>query len=96
MWGGTSLIERIIEWMDISIHPPRVGWDRGIKFSVDEMDKFQSTHPVWGGTLAVNAAAVTAFISIHPPRVGWDREQILSQRYEQISIHPPRVGWDHD
>ena len=35
---------------DISIHPPRVGWDCHHIIAMSSQGPFQSTHPVWGGT----------------------------------------------
>ena len=44
--------------VNISIHPPREGWDTS-DGSVDMMATiFQSTHPVRGGTLAAVAVVV--------------------------------------
>ena len=37
-------------WYAISIHPPRVGWDRLRVAQCLRAPVFQSTHPVWGGT----------------------------------------------
>ena len=34
----------------ISIHPPRVGWDATGQSQDRRTGRFQSTHPVWGGT----------------------------------------------
>ena len=40
---------------------------------VEELTKFQSTHPVWGATLWAVSCSGAAGISIHAPRVGCDR-----------------------
>ena len=75
---------------DISIHPPRVGWDiKGNREKVN-IAKFQSTHPVWGGTLAVFVLVYFIVISIHPPRVGWDGGNLRRIRFlnEFQSTHP--------
>ena len=94
VWGGTSGgwwsgISR-----DISIHPPRVGWDNGDLCRSEYIRRFQSTHPVWGGTTENSYGGSVIRISIHPPRVGWDPVQHVSPQQRGISIHPPRVGWD--
>ena len=58
---------------EISIHPPRVGWDQWNSYAGREWKRFQSTHPVWGGTCCpVYYRHSHHQISIHPPRVGWD------------------------
>ena len=49
--GGTPPLFAILQAVEISIHPPREGWD-GIlgKNIYNNHWKFQSTHPVRGGT----------------------------------------------
>ena len=52
---------------DISIHPPRVGWDASIQRKRAIAVPFQSTHPVWGGTgYYWIAACGNQFQSTHP------------------------------
>ena len=72
VWGGTRHPIHHTPVNQISIHPPRVGWDYlYFKYVVDPR-KFQSTHPVWGGTPPLARSDLGLIISIHPPRVGWD------------------------
>ena len=50
-WGGTGGGSTSAALIDISIHPPRVGWDRFVtQQNQFLLSKFQSTHPAWGGT----------------------------------------------
>ena len=82
--------------VEISIHPPRVGWDCGACGTLPPAWRFQSTHPAWGGTgTAGKGVGKPECISIHPPRVGWDTGMAPQVGVSmEISIHPPRVGWD--
>ena len=83
--------------MVISIHPPRVGWDR--EFKDMDVDVHNSIHPprVGWDFLAGAPLPKPYFISIHPPRVGWDVTPTgLAASAALISIHPPRVGWDRE
>ena len=51
----------------ISIHPPRVGWDRAAGPEAIKEALFQSTHPVWGGTPEVMGPKKRRlFQSTHP------------------------------
>ena len=72
VWGGTRQLRVGHPMGDISIHPPRVGWDLISSFQPIPQGPFQSTHPVWGGTGNRRRDAEIRHISIHPPRVGWD------------------------
>ena len=71
VWGGTQNEFALSLPFQISIHPPRVGWDIlpdhiGIDFLI-------SIHPPRGGWDLQEADTLTqADISIHPPRGGWD------------------------
>ena len=58
----------------ISIHSPRVGWDKPRTTSVGASVIFQSTHPVWGETKSLEYQAWCNEISIHSPCVEWDME----------------------
>ena len=79
---------------EISIHPPRAGWDMKQSRAAFTSLEFQSTHPVRGGT---NGKRCTAgkrkFQSTHPVR-GGTTFSIASNTGRNISIHPPRAGWD--
>ena len=71
--GGTYDISNQSEEGDISIHPPREGWDCSVDAAFNTILAFQSTHPVRGGTTACWVSGIGGnFISIHPPREGWD------------------------
>ena len=78
----------------ISIHPPRGGWDAVWIREISNHWPFQSTHPVGGGTSIRAPGRASPPISIHPPRGGWDRHQPCMGLHPVISIHPPRGGWD--
>ena len=41
---------------DISIHPPRMGWDWSPPGCSAAVNTFQSTHPVWGGTTSIRSS----------------------------------------
>ena len=47
---GPQLRPKVKVTTSISIHPPRVGWDRSCSYKMTQYNIFQSTHPVWGGT----------------------------------------------
>ena len=82
------------ENLRISIHPPRVGWDRSAGTKKFPFMQFQSTHPVWGGTAASGGACTPQpFQSTHPVW-GGTKCRAKCAAYQLISIHPPRVGWD--
>ena len=79
---------------DISIHPPRAGWDLPDFPAIITSGLFQSTHPVRGGTGTERRRSGRILISIHPPRAGWDPRLYNVYLPHLISIHPPRAGWD--
>ena len=71
-WGGTKIVLHFFDEFDISIHPPRVGWDRKGVASRKGGWKI-SIHPPrvgWDNEFVQRKAVHN--ISIHPPRVGWD------------------------
>ena len=95
VWGGTEIKRLVDQCQDISIHPPRVGWDdQGM---LEVKNSIISIHPPrvgWDGGMD-DLDMAQFLISIHPPRVGWDpRWSAAEPHVLQISIHPPRVGWD--
>ena len=53
-------------YLEISIHPPREGWDRRGKPHAKEDIIFQSTHPVRGGTI-IATLIITFSIYFNPP-----------------------------
>ena len=80
---------------DISIHPPRGGWDGGGHPTLIGRQLFQSTHPVGGGTASLwtMTALLAEFQSTHP--VGGGTMPLPLRIFDyKISIHPPRGGWD--
>ena len=80
---------------EISIHPPREGWDKAVSEGKYNKVEFQSTHPVRGGTGGGMMCKWLQDISIHPPREGWD-SLLLEQQGEGLglfqSTHPVRGG----
>ena len=78
----------------ISIHPPREGWDLLGRSALPVFPI--SIHPPregWDEQAGEDAADLE--ISIHPPREGWDVFKCTwTTREWVISIHPPREGWD--
>ena len=93
-WGGTKLDTSLKQKVQISIHPPRVGWDV-FWDTIDALGKIISIHPPRVGWDVGKYFRISAIdISIHPPRVGWDNTQADGLPDADISIHPPRVGWD--
>ena len=94
VWGGTTYMARRKQPTDISIHPPRMGWDF-IKFQdlISELDI--SIHPPRMGWDCFSCSTASrSSISIHPPRMGWDKSCKEGDMLTDISIHPPRMGWD--
>ena len=79
---------------EISIHPPREGWDRRDALSANLAIVFQSTHPVRGGTFApTNSPSFFIFQSTHPVRGGTlplDDTLLLPVGFQ--STHPVRGG----
>ena len=62
---------------NISIHPPRVGWDNTQADGLPDADI--SIHPPrvgWDLFGGVRHFGDVMPISIHPPRVGWDSRNI--------------------
>ena len=83
-------------FQEISIHPPREGWDAPSCCVFKSRSGFQSTHPVRGGTPGAPVAwpASCRFQSTHPVRGGTAGKVHMLTPTEVISIHPPREGWD--
>ena len=93
VWDGTVVAARQPLYLDISIHPSRVGWDDALrgKLWVGSI----SIHPSRvGWDPALRGLGSRPQISIHPSRVGWDSYPSSLFPFLQISIHPSRVGWD--
>ena len=78
----------------ISIHPPRVGWDCKSRSTLHFYVHFNPPTPCGVGRIPLMSSKPRLSISIHPPRVGWDTGKRGGAADRMISIHPPRVGWD--
>ena len=65
VWGGTYTTFPSERCREISIHPPRVGWDAALRTTSSQRLGFQSTHPVWGGT--VYFLSKTLAVYFNPP-----------------------------
>ena len=92
--GWDEVVEDEAPEVDISIHPPRVGWDLAYMMLHSGLQRFQSTHPVWGGTsYSLLLVVSVVFQSTHPVWGGTANPEKY-QYNPVISIHPPRVGWD--
>ena len=95
MWGGTDERDACVAAGDISIHPPRVGWDDIVPFQTPPPRYFNPPTPCGVG-LICNFQRLLE-IDFNPPTpcgVGLDKRREYEDRM-RISIHPPRVGWDH-
>ena len=74
--GGTPSAVQEIEFVMISIHPPRGGRDLTTFFAASSGLTFQSTLPVGGGTASSVNPVPLPPISIHPPRGGRDLQAL--------------------
>ena len=94
VWGGTRLNERIDRLLEISIHPPRVGWDIHTKEEAERY--FISIHPPRVGWDAAITLCLSSSVYFNPPTPCGVGRPLMSKMPEMyaISIHPPRVGWD--
>ena len=87
--GGTIVFGCQGRKTNISIHPPRTGWDDSAKFAEAKAEVFQSTHPARGGTFSAWPATARFYISIHPPRTGWDLRSVQSGITVDTDFNPP-------
>ena len=96
VWGGTRAAQDYGRRYYISIHPPRVGWDRcAIAESITEDISIHPPRVGWDLQLERNYAGISSFQSTHPVWGGtFLRTGCLA--CPVISIHPPRVGWDQN
>ena len=66
----TSIIIEYLLSGNISIHPPRMGWDEFSSCPCAGYILFQSTHPAWGGTRfhfsTISLTVLPIFQSTHP------------------------------
>ena len=79
---------------DISIHPPREGWDNVARLLDAHGFEFQSTHPARGGT-AINDRVQHEgeFQSTHPARGGTMSRACSTHMVLRFqSTHPARGG----
>ena len=92
--GGTQCVAMQHCTMNISIHPPRTGWD--LRLCPSACRPIISIHPPRTGwdDRRWPCCVSPRWISIHPPRTGWDRKQ-MGDRQAQAgfqSTHPARGG----
>ena len=81
--------------LQISIHAPRVGGDRGWRRPGAGKRRFQSTLPVWGATPDRSLCGEAhCYFNPRSPCGGRLREHIVDIAILSISIHAPRVGGD--
>ena len=80
--------------MNISIHPPREGWDGDYGYKAAVKAGISIHPPREGWDTLPGSFYHSMIISIHPPREGWDTNAILSilaiPRFQ--STHPVRGG----
>ncbi|WP_162141751.1 hypothetical protein, partial [Selenomonas artemidis] len=80
--------------MEVSIHAPRAGRDRGSLYLGVGRYKFQSTRPVRGATPRhADLEHIVSFQSTRPVR-GATRFNGPNQAFFLVSIHAPRAGRD--
>ena len=93
MRGGTNSDKHVPKAPDISIHPPRAGWD--CSSSPANGIELISIHPPRAGWDRRSLSPCqNTYISIHPPRAGWDTGRTMERgmRYGFQSTHPVRGG----
>ena len=94
VWGGTAHGHHLGSLLNISIHPPRVGWDSECRCSSQTAWNFNPPTPCGvGREVEGYLADFQIFQSTHPVW-GGTGHQLEALRIHEISIHPPRVGWD--
>ena len=95
VWGGTIDPCSSPPAAFISIHPPRVGWDRWRRWGLCAPRYFNPPTPCGVGRHRVQKLSPPLiFQSTHPVWGGtWSSGG--GQLHRPISIHPPRVGWDY-
>ena len=92
---GLLLLYLLWAEKEISIHPPRMGWDQPTEEQLREVAEISIHPPRMGWDLMPLCSVFFAvLISIHPPRMGWDEDWMKLIPLNPISIHPPRMGWD--
>ena len=93
--GGTNMCVYCPLYCQISIHPPRAGWD--VKhFGISTREIGISIHPPragWDQLINGNSIETINFNPPTPCGVGRSGTGALSD-VSRISIHPPRAGWD--
>ena len=92
--GGTAVGDKCQPVDQISIHPPRGGWDTGERTQGSANPYFNPPTP-WGvgHSGVILSLGQYVFQSTHPVGGGTRLEEGFYQT-GRISIHPPRGGWD--
>ena len=94
VWGGTVVDDVAFADPNISIHPPRVGWDGHGHKPVVLVGDFNPPTPCGVGPRFRHKTLLPLrFQSTHPVW-GGTLLSTLGGFFMSISIHPPRVGWD--
>ena len=76
MRGGTcGVFLTKLHAIEISIHPPREGWDARLIDLIVEDCKISIHPPREGWDIGEVSKPADLTISIHPPREGWDRRR---------------------
>ena len=100
VWGGTEVFNTVAEFVDVSIHPPRVGRDPGRPLLPGWAGCFNPPSPCGEGLWYFIATLFSPRVSIHPPRVGRDslcwRGGVCPQRFNPPSpCGEGRCGYQH-
>ena len=86
---------RLIDWIVISIHAPRMGSDCGAGCRKLSHEGFQSTLPAWGATRKILRLLQRRWLFQSTlPAWGATVYFLLSSTCVDISIHAPRMGSD--
>ena len=91
---GQDLYSHVANPLQISIHPPRAGWDCYMGGHAADGGNFNPPTPCGVGQPQVEMnLQVLTFQSTHPVR-GGTNDFAADVFIKLISIHPPRAGWD--
>ena len=101
VWGGTTTVTLLYQFVCISIHPPRVGLGNRDSRNLEptNMHHFKSHPPRvgWDDTEVTISASPDEF-QCHPPGAGGDEFPFNLYGFIQLNggfaTHPRRVGWD--